>query len=114
MDYMTEIAVAALPFLCGDSAVRPDVDQLTEEVESALKTEMGWSRFLDIWRDGNQEARRDLLADLLYRRPQIALKLVRSCLQGQYPRLLTQLAWRIRNSEGDSAAGWYRNVSEDE
>jgi hypothetical protein len=104
MDYMTEIAAAALQFLCGDSALQAEAGPLTEEVETALKSEMGWSRFLDIWRDGSDEARRDLLADLLYRRPRIALNLVRDGLDGHYPALLLQLATQIRNSKADRGA----------
>jgi hypothetical protein len=114
MDYMTEIAEAALGPLCCDAALRPDSDMLTEHVESALKIEMGWSRFLDIWRDGSPDARRDLLADLLYRRPDIALLLVRTVLDNRYPNLLIQLARRISNSGPDSAVGVYRNLPEDE
>lgn len=114
MDYMTEIAEAALGSLSCDAALRPDSDMLTEHVESALKIEMGWSRFLDIWRDGSLDARRDLLVDLLYRRPDIALLLVRTVLDNRYPNLLMQLARRIGNSGPDSAVGLYRNLPEDE
>lgn len=105
MDYMTEIAATALPILCGESALHPESGRLTEEVESAIKSEMGWSRFLDIWRDGTEEARRELLADLLYRRPRIALSLVRAGLGGRYPALLAQLAGRIRSSKPETCAG---------
>jgi hypothetical protein len=114
MDYMTEIAATALPSLCVDPAERPDGEKLTQEVESALKAEMGWSRFLDIWRDGSPDARRDLLVDLLYRRPEIALTLVRRLLDNHYPGLLNQLAQRIRRAGPDSAVGLYRNLPEDE
>ena len=87
---------------------------LTEHVESALKIEMGWSRFLDIWRDGSREARRDLLVDLLYRRPDIAALLVRTVLNNRYPALLIQLSARIWNSGPDSAVGLYRDLPEAE
>ncbi len=114
MDYMTEIAEAAIGTLNCDAVLRPDSEMLTEHVESALKIEMGWSRFLDIWRDGSPEARRDLLVDLLYRRPDIAVLLVRTVLENRYPTLLVQLAARICNSGPDSAVGLYRNLPEEE
>ncbi|MBS1874694.1 MAG: hypothetical protein JSU00_15875 [Acidobacteria bacterium] len=114
MDYMTEIAAAALPHLLSDPVVSPVVESTTEEIEAALKTEMGWSRFLDIWRDGATQARCDLLTDLLYRRPSIAVTLVRTLLGGEYPSLLIQLARRIRAAAPDAALDLYRNLPDED
>jgi hypothetical protein len=133
MDYMTEIAAAVLPALSGEKALRPDSprrtrgrkqaanapgyarisQELTGEVEAALKAELGWSRFLDIWRDGTSEARCGLLVDLLYRRPDIALMLVRKLRGNQFPELLNQIARRIRTCGPDSAVGLYRSIPDD-
>lgn len=114
MDYMSEIASAAVPVLCGNPTIRPDIDSVTAEVESALKNEMGWSRFLDIWRDGSADARQELLVSLLYRRPRIALKLVSTLPGSRFPGLLRQIARRIRNAKGNSQISQYRNLSENE
>src|SRR3974390_948984 len=138
MDYMTEIAAAVLPVLSGEKVSRPGGDrrtgrgqrqvaepgnlrggapvyqELTGEVEAALKAEMGWSGFLDIWRDGSAEARCGLLVALLYRRPDIALRLVRKLLGNHFPDLLNQLATRIRSAKSDSLVGLYRSLPDDD
>ena len=111
MDYMAEIATAALPYLVSDPVVNPVVESTAEEIEAALKTEMGWSRFLDIWRDGTSQGRCELLTDLLYRRPSIAVTLVRTLLGGRYPVLLEQLAGQIRRATPDAALDHYRTLA---
>ena len=135
---MTEIAAAVLPALSGEKVLRSGGDrrtgrgqrpaaepenprgcvhvyqELTGEVEAALKAEMGWSRFLDIWRDGSAEARCGLLVDLLYRRPDIALRLVRKLLGNHFPDLLNQLAAHIREAKPDSVVGLYRSLPDDD
>ncbi len=114
MDYMTEIAATAMPYLMGDPVVSPVVESTTEEIEAALKIEMGWSRFLDIWRDGTAQARCELLTDLLYRRPTIAATLVRTLPGGQYPSLLERLAKEIRNSAPHAGLDLYRDLPEED
>ena len=114
MDYMTEIAAAAMPYLTGDPVVSPVVESTTEEIEAALKIEMGWSRFLDIWRDGTAQARCELLTDLLYRRPTIAATLVRTLPDGHYPYLLEQLAKEIRNSAPHASLEPYKDLTEED
>ncbi len=124
VDYMTEIATAALPLLSGAGRTTrsrgrgrecmPEAQRLTDEVESALKSELGWSRFLDIWRDGAPAERRELLVDLLYCRPQIAVELVRTLLRNRYPDFLKQLAQRIRGHEASSNVMVYRQLPEPE
>lgn len=114
MDYMTEIAGAALPILSADPPLGPELERVCEQVEAALKNELGWSRFLDVWRDGSPREKSEMLADLLYRKPQIGLLLVNKLLDRHFPAFLQRLVERIRQSEPSPALALYRHLADDE